>query len=88
MAANDYLASDLSGLLDVPVERPANVESTALGAATLAAAGCGLYGSLREAADAMGSPLTRFETAMSDDERSARLGQWDKAVAAATAVAS
>jgi len=36
----------------------------------------------------MGSPLTRFETAMSDDERSARLGQWDKAVAAATAVAS
>jgi glycerol kinase len=82
MAANDFLAQDLAGLLNVPVERPANVESTALGAATLAAAGCGLYGSLREAADAMNSPLTSFDPAMGEDVRRARLARWDRAVSA------
>ena len=87
MAANDFLAQDLAGLLGVPVERPANVESTALGAATLAAAGCGLYGSLREAADAMSSPLTRFEATMSDDARTKRLASWDQAVAAVVGLA-
>ena len=81
MAANDFLAQDLAGLLGVPVERPANVESTALGAATLAAAGCGLYGSLGEAARGMNSPLTRFEPAMGEVARSTRLAAWDKVVA-------
>jgi glycerol kinase len=85
MAANDFLAQDLAGLLGVPVERPANVESTALGAATLAAAGCGLYGSLSEAAEGMSSPLTRFEATMSGDARTKRLAEWDRAVAAVIA---
>ncbi|HVH49025.1 MAG TPA: glycerol kinase GlpK [Sphingomicrobium sp.] len=87
MAANDFLANDLASLLGILVERPANVESTALGAATLAAAGCGLYGSLREAADGMSSPLTRFEPAMSEEARAARLADWDKAVAAVMGLA-
>ncbi|QIK96832.1 glycerol kinase GlpK [Sphingomonas sp. HDW15A] len=82
MAANDFLAQDLADLLALPVERPANVESTALGAAMLAAAGCGLYGSLREAADAMGSPLRRFDPGMPEQARSRRIAEWDRAVAA------
>lgn len=81
MAANDFLVQDLAGLLGVPVERPANVESTALGAATLAAVGCGLYGSLGEAARSMNSPLTRFEPSMDEEARSTRLAAWDKVVA-------
>ena len=87
MAANDFLAQDLAGLLAVPVERPANVESTALGAATLAAAGCGLYGSLRDAANVMSSPLTRFEGEFSDDVRTKRLAEWDRAVKAVLGLA-
>ena len=87
MAANDFLARDLAGLLGVPVERPANVESTALGAATLAAAGSGLYPGLRQAADAMSSPLTRFDVAMDAETRDRRLAAWDKAVAAVISAA-
>ena len=87
MAANDFLAQDLAGLLAVPVERPANVESTVLGAATLAAAGFGLYGSLREAADAMSSSLTRFAGEISDDARTKRLAEWDRAVKAVLGLA-
>ena len=41
MAANDWMAQDLADMLNVPVERPDFVESTALGAAMLAATGAG-----------------------------------------------
>ena len=43
MAANDWLAQDLADMLDLTVERPAFVETTALGAAMLAGVGCGLF---------------------------------------------
>src|SRR3546814_10038379 len=43
MAANDWMAQDLSDMLGLTVERPDFVESTALGAAMLAATGAGLY---------------------------------------------
>ena len=46
MAANDWLAQDLADMLDLEVERPAFVETTALGAAMLAGVGVGLFGSL------------------------------------------
>ena len=50
MVSNDWLAQDLADTLGLPVERPANVETTALGAAMLAGLGCGLFASLSEAA--------------------------------------
>ena len=50
MAANDWLAQDLADMLELEVERPAFVETTALGAAMLAGVGAGLFGSLEEAA--------------------------------------
>ena len=79
MAANDWLAQDLADVLAVPVERPAFVETTALGAAMLAGVGCGLFASLEEAA-AMRGDVQRFEPAMEERTRSTRLKAWRKAL--------
>jgi glycerol kinase len=88
MASNDFLAQDLADLLDVPVERPANVESSALGAAMLAAVGSGVHSSLEAAAGAMRGEGETFAPGMSEANRSARLEKWDRAVAAVIAAAS
>ena len=82
MAGNDFLAQDLADLLDIMVERPANVESSALGAAMLAAVGAGMHATLEEAAAAMRGASDCFRPAMADEQRSARLKRWDRAVAA------
>ncbi len=84
MAANDWLAQDLADMLDLEVERPAFVETTALGAAMLAGVGAGLFGSLEEAA-AMRGAVELFTPAMDADARAARLGAWRRAVAAVLA---
>jgi glycerol kinase len=81
MASNDWLAQDLADMLELTVERPAFVETTALGAAMLAGLGCGMFASLEEAA-AMRGAVDRFEPAMAADEREARLAGWKAAVAA------
>ncbi|ASJ92220.1 glycerol kinase GlpK [Porphyrobacter sp. CACIAM 03H1] len=83
MAANDWMAQDLADVLGVPVERPGFIETTALGAAMLAASGAGLYPDLASAAQAMRGRLSRFEPAMAAEVRDARLAAWRKALAAA-----
>lgn len=83
MSANNWMAQDLADVLGVPVERPGFVETTALGAAMLAATGAGLYPSLDAAAQAMRGQLARFDPAMDDSVRDARLGTWKKALSAA-----
>ena len=85
MAANDWIAQDLADMLGLPVERPAFVETTALGAAMLAGIGCGLFESLAEAS-AMRGPVEAFEPNMSSEEREARLAGWQQAVAAVLAI--
>ncbi|HEX8585754.1 MAG TPA: glycerol kinase GlpK [Allosphingosinicella sp.] len=79
MAANSWMAQDLADVLALPVERPAFVETTALGAAMLAGVGCGMFGSLEEAAIMRGS-VERFEPAMAQEVRDARLEAWRDAV--------
>ncbi|MGZ8307143.1 MAG: FGGY-family carbohydrate kinase, partial [Allosphingosinicella sp.] len=79
MASNGWLAQDLADMLGLTVERPAFVETTALGAAMLAGVGCGMFDSLEEAA-AMRGAVERFEPAMADEVRQARLAGWKKAV--------
>jgi glycerol kinase len=79
MAANSWLAQDLSDILHVPVERPADVESTARGAAMLAAVGAGLYPSL-EQAQAMLPALEEFAPAMPGRVRQERLADWHQAL--------
>ena len=85
MAANNFLAQDLADVLGLEVERPANVESTSLGAAMLAGVGAGMFGTLAQAAAAFRSDVTRFEPrAMAG--REARMAAWDRAVAATMAL--
>ena len=79
MAANDWLAQDLADMLQLSVERPAFVETTALGAAMLAAVGSGLYPSL-EAAAAMRGAVDRFKPSLGAPARQRRLVGWWKAV--------
>ncbi|HEY0413886.1 MAG TPA: glycerol kinase GlpK [Allosphingosinicella sp.] len=81
MAANDWVAQDLADVLGLAVERPLYVETTALGAAMLAGVGCGLFGSLEEAA-AMRGDVERFEPAMADEARDGRLTGWKRALEA------
>jgi glycerol kinase len=75
MSANSWLAQDLSDVLNIPVERPTDVESTARGAAMLAALGAGFYASL-EGAQAMLPALECFQPAMSATLRRERLSDW------------
>jgi len=81
MSANDWIAQDLADMLALPVERPELVETTALGAAMLAAVGVGLFGTLEQAADAMRGNLRRFAPQMEAAQRNARLEAWRRALA-------
>jgi len=81
MAANNWLAQDLADMLGLTVERPAFVETTALGAAMLAAVGVGIFPDLQAAANAMRGEVTRFEPAMEAGERERRLAGWREALA-------
>jgi glycerol kinase len=80
MAANDWMAQDIADVTGLPVIRPDLVETTALGAAMLAAVGTGLHSSLEAAAEAMIGPEQRFEPAMDADAREGRLAAWKAAL--------
>jgi glycerol kinase len=82
MSANGFLAQDLADLLGLEVQRPANFETSALGAAMLAAVGAGLFASLDEAAAAVRGPVARFSPGSDENARKARMEGWDRAVAA------
>ncbi|MFN8734089.1 MAG: glycerol kinase [Hyphomonadaceae bacterium] len=79
MVANDWMAQDLADILAIDVERPHFIETTALGAAMLAGVGCGLYGSLAEAAIMRGK-VERFNPAMANPIRQTRLSGWADAL--------
>jgi glycerol kinase len=81
MVANNWLAQDLADMLNLVVERPAMVETTALGAAMLAAVGAGIYPDLSSAAEAMRGEVTRFEPQTSASDRQRRLDGWRDALA-------
>ena len=87
MSANDWIAQDLADVLGLPVERPRDVETTALGAAMLASVGCGIYKSLEEAA-AMRPKVTTFMPGVGAGDRQARLILWHGLLAAAVEAAS
>jgi glycerol kinase len=77
---NNLLMQFQADLLGIPVVRPRIIETTALGAAWLAALGLGIY----EGTDALESHWQverRFEPGISRDEASARMAQWERAVA-------
>jgi glycerol kinase len=83
MSANDWMAQDLADMLQLTVERPDFVETTALGAAMSAAVGAGLYPTLESAAASMRGSVQIFEPGMRNEVREERLARWRKALAAA-----
>ena len=77
--ANEWLMQFQADILGAPVERPANVETTALGAAGLAGIAAGVWPSAEGFLAAQ--QFTTFEPRSGMDVRSLRAG-WDKAVRA------
>ncbi|MNJ51711.1 Glycerol kinase [compost metagenome] len=82
--SNTFLMAFQSDILDVPVERPAVRETTALGAAYLAGLAVGYWRDLDEIRR-IWSVERRFEPAMSELERETLYNGWKKAVQAAMA---
>ena len=79
MSANDWMAQDLADMLGLTVERPAFVETTALGAAMLAGVGCGWFAGLEEAS-AMRGEVRAFGPGMDEEVRDQRLALWKDAL--------
>ena len=79
MAANDWLCGFLADLLEVPVERPHDLETTARGAAFHAGLAIGLWSGLDELA-ALWSRERCFEPDMPDDRRETLVAGWKDAL--------
>ena len=79
MVANDWIMQFLSDILDVTVERPKVLETTALGAAYLAGLQAGIYKDTDEIAEARRLDA-RFQPAMAPETRNAALSGWKKAL--------
>jgi glycerol kinase len=78
-AANDFLMQFQADVLGVPVERPALVETTAVGAAQLAGLAVGFWRTPREL-EAMRRKGRRFRPRMSAERREALYRGWHEAV--------
>jgi len=79
MVANDWVCQYLADILDCPVERPAVIETTALGAAYLAGLAVGIHPSMQAIADSWRED-GRFVPKLDRDTRKARLAGWADAV--------
>ena len=81
-AANDLMMQFQSDLLDASVDKPANLETTGLGAAYLAGLAVGVFSDLDAVVRNHRIERT-FNPAMTTDERARRLDRWHGAVARA-----
>lgn len=78
-AANDFLCQFQADIMDVPVQRPRVIETTALGAAGLAGLGAGVWRSLDQFAERSAVERT-FAPAMDGRVREERYASWRRAV--------
>jgi glycerol kinase len=78
-ARNDLLMQFQADVMGVPVVRPRVTETTALGAAYLAGLATGFWSGADEIAS-LWKAERRFEPAMSEDARQARVHDWRRAV--------
>ena len=81
MSASAYAMQFLADILGAPVDRPAGVETSALGAAWLAGSHAGLCANQRDFA-ASWAVERRFEPAMAEGLRAKRYNAWTRAVRA------
>ncbi|MDG6093989.1 glycerol kinase GlpK [Acetobacter sp. AN02] len=79
MSANDWLCQFLADMVQTDVERPAQIETTAMGAAFLAGIGAGLWSDLDEVASVW-SRGRLFSPKMEDGQRQSMLDGWHRAV--------
>lgn len=79
MVTNNWFLQFLADVLDTPVERPVNVESTVLGAAYLAAITAGVLQGSEQISDNW-QCQSRFDPAMTSDHRERLLNGWRAAV--------
>ena len=79
MVVNSWLCQFLADILEVQVQRPEVVETTALGAALLAAVGVGLFENIEAAADLWRAEAS-FDAAMPEARRAALMDGWQRAV--------
>jgi glycerol kinase len=79
MAASNWTMQMLSDLVQLPVDRPKNLETTALGAAYLAGMQVGLYPAMNDFAKFWQSD-SQFNSNMTDDLRERKLAGWKDAV--------
>jgi len=79
MATNDWFAQFLADLLGLPVERPANHETTAFGAAILAGMTVGVWPDKYGPAE-VSSQLTRFHSTIDEPQRTDWRRAWHSAV--------
>jgi len=79
MVQNDWFLQFLADILEVPVERPVNAESTVLGAAYLAGL-CGAVFDSSEQIAALWKSDALFEPKMNDTQRQHLLNGWASAV--------
>jgi len=80
MVANDWMCQFLADMLQMPVERPAVTETTALGAACLAGLASGIFADL-DAIAGIWALDRRFEPRMSPGEAERLYAGWREAVA-------
>lgn len=78
-SVNDLLMQFQADLLGIPVVRPGNVETTALGAAWLAGLTCGVYSDTQEL-DALWQIERRFTPQLASHESQALMQAWEHAV--------
>lgn len=79
MVANSWVCQFLSGVLDIQVERPKVMETTALGAAYLAGLQAGIYQSTDELSS-MNQIDSRFDPQMAANQRDKLLKGWSSAI--------
>jgi glycerol kinase len=79
MAANAWLCQFLADIIEVPVERPANLETTALGAAFHAGLATGVWSGL-DAISRTWTPAEVFRPKMDDRLRQTLLAGWKDVV--------
>lgn len=81
MSASDYAMQFLADILGAPVDRPAVLETTALGAAWLAGSRAGVCGG-QDAFARSWALARRFDACMDDATRATRRAAWARAVQA------
>ncbi len=78
-ARNDFLMQFQADILNIPVVRPANTETTSAGAAYLAGLATGFWSGTEELSE-LWRPDHTFEPGMDQDERERLLAGWSRAI--------